>query len=66
MTHTRDDIERKLDDAVANSFPASDPVSYSMPHSRDELNLQPPTSPMTMILVGGGLLALIALIALRR
>ncbi|HEX2830401.1 MAG TPA: hypothetical protein VHP37_28955 [Burkholderiales bacterium] len=59
-------VDRKLDDAVADSFPASDPVALSMPHDREELNLHRTISPSTMWLVGGGLLAIIALIALRR
>ena len=58
-------VEGKLDQAVEDSFPASDPVQLSMPHDRKELNLQTMT-PTTMMLIGGGLLALIALIALRR
>ena len=60
------DLERRLDNAVEDSFPASDPVQLSMPHDREELNLHRTVSPTTMMLVGGGLLALIALIALRR
>lgn len=59
-------VEDKLDNAVEDSFPASDPVQLSMPHDREELDLHSKTSPATMLLVGGGLLALIALIALRR
>ena len=58
-------VDRRLDDAVEDSFPASDPVQLSMPHDREELNLHR-TSSSTMWLVGGGLLAIIALIALRR
>ena len=58
-------VDRQLDDAVADSFPASDPVQLSMPHDRKELNLHG-TSATTWWLVGGGLLAVIALIALRR
>ena len=61
-----DELENRLDDAVAESFPASDPVSLSMPHRREELNLHSGPSTTTMWLVGGGLLAVIALIALRR
>ena len=59
-------VEGKLDQAVEDSFPASDPVQLSMPHDRAELNLHRQPSATTMMLVGGGLLALIALIALRR
>ena len=60
------EVDRRLDDAVADSFPASDPVQLSMPHAREELNLHRRVAPSTMWLVGGGLLAVIALIALRR
>jgi hypothetical protein len=60
------EVDRKLDDAVADSFPASDPVQLSMPHGREELNLHRGLSSSTMWLVGGGLLAVIALIAMRR
>jgi hypothetical protein len=58
-------IEQQLDNAVEDSFPASDPVSLAMPHHREELNLHSRSS-TTMWLVGGGLLAVIAIIALRR
>jgi hypothetical protein len=58
-------LEDQLDQAVEDSFPASDPVSLSMPHARKELNLHKPST-TTMWLVGGGLLAIIALVALRR
>lgn len=60
------EVERKLDDAIADSFPASDPVALSMPHDADELGRTRAVSATTLMLVGGGLLALIALIALRR
>jgi hypothetical protein len=60
------DVNRKLDNAVEDSFPASDPVQLSMPHDREELNLHKGISSSTMWLVGGGLLAIIAIIALRR
>ena len=59
-------VDRNLDNAVEDSFPASDPVQLSMPHDREELNLHRRIAPSTMWLVGGGLLAVIALIALRR
>ena len=60
------DLERRLDDAVAESFPASDPVSLAQPHDPRELG-HGPTTPLTnWLLIGGGLLAVIALIALRR
>ena len=58
-------VDKRLDDAVEDSFPASDPVQLSMPHDREELNLHR-TNSSTMWLVGGGLLALLAVIALRR
>lgn len=60
--------DRKLDDAIEDSFPASDPVALSMPHNRVESRLPKLTEvPIgTLFLVGGGLLALIAIIALRR
>lgn len=60
------DIDRKLDDAIAESFPTSDPVALAMPHDAEEMGRAPAVSPATMMLVGGGLLALIAFIALRR
>lgn len=59
-------LERQLDDAVADSFPASDPVSLAMPHDAEEMGRSHGVSTTAMMLVGGGLLALIALIALRR
>ena len=59
-------VEGKLDQAGEDSFPASDPVQLSMPHDRKELDLHQMMTPTTMMLIGGGLLALIALIALRR
>ena len=66
-TKGRRDVDRKLDEAVEDSFPASDPVSLS--HAARPRGAGPapamPSRP-TMMLVGGGLLALIALIALRR
>jgi hypothetical protein len=59
-------VERKLDDAIEDSFPASDPVQLSMPHDREELNLHWQGSTTIMLAVGAGLLALLAFIALRR
>ena len=61
-------VERMLDDAVEDSFPASDPVALSMPHDRVESRMpQLGTASLgTMLLLGGGLLAAIAIIALRR
>jgi hypothetical protein len=63
---TPDHLERKLDDAVAESFPASDPVSLAQPHDPAELGHPRSTSSTSWMLLGGGLLAVIALIALRR
>ena len=59
-------LERQLDDAVADSFPASDPVSLAQPHGRREYGAASGTSFTNWMLIGGGLLAVIALIALRR
>lgn len=59
-------IDRHLDDAVAESFPASDPVSLAQPHDPEELGHTAPISLNSWLLIGGGLLAVIALIALRR
>jgi hypothetical protein len=62
-----DYLDRQLDDAVAESFPASDPVSLAQPHDREELGqTRAGTSFTNWMLVGGGLLAVIALLALRR
>ena len=62
-----EDVERRLDDAVADSFPASDPVALAQPHDPEELGLRRSMmSPTAWLVVGGGLLALLALIALRR
>lgn len=60
------DLERRLDDAVAQSFPASDPVALSQPHSRHEMGMAGSISMTHVMLVGGGLLAILAIIALRR
>jgi hypothetical protein len=60
------DVERRLDDAVADSFPASDPVSLAQPHDPAELGLAHRyMSTTNMMLVGGGLLALLAVLAFR-
>ena len=61
-----DHVERVLDQAIEDSFPNSDPVSLAMPHSARETGRSVTPSTTTMMLVGGGLLALIAVIALRR
>lgn len=60
-------VERQLDDAVADSFPASDPVSLAQPHDPAELGVSHSTMTTTgWMLLGGGLLAILAVIALRR
>lgn len=64
-------VDRMLDDAVEDSFPASDPVSLSMPHDRVESRLQAMREQLelpsrnTMLLMAGGLLALIAFLTLK-
>ena len=62
-----DDVDRKLDAAVEESFPASDPVALAQPHDPEELG-QPRSifSSTTWFILGGGLLAAIAIIALRK
>ena len=61
------DVDRRLDDAVEDSFPASDPVALAQPHDPRELGLhRTGLSTTSMMLVGGGLLAILAIIALRR
>jgi hypothetical protein len=60
-------LERRLDDAVAESFPASDPVSLAQPHDPAELgHARSWNSLGSWIVLGGGLLAILAVIALRR
>jgi hypothetical protein len=61
-------VDRMLDDAVEDSFPASDPVALAMPRARVEPNtLQAVAeSRNTWFVLAGGLLAVIALIAMRR
>jgi len=67
ISNRASDVERRLDDAVADSFPASDPVSLAQPHDPAEIGLsRSGLSTTSMMLVGGGLLAVLALIALRR
>ena len=61
------DVDKRLDDAVEDSFPASDPVSLAQPHHPQETGIpRRVVSPTSMMLVGGGLLAILAIIALRR
>lgn len=61
-------VDRMLDDAVADSFPASDPVALAMPRARVEPSVLRTAAEQksTWFLLGGGLLAVIALLALRR
>jgi hypothetical protein len=60
-------VDRKLDDAVEESFPASDPVSLAQPHDPAELgHARSWNSPGSWIVLGGGLLAILAVIAMRR
>jgi hypothetical protein len=61
-------VDRMLDDAVAASFPASDPVALAMPRDRVEPNAfqTAAESKSTWFVLGGGLLAVIAYLALRR
>jgi len=67
LANRASDVDKRLDDAVADSFPASDPISLSQPHDPRELGLHATgMSTTSMMLVGGGLLAIIAIIALRR
>ena len=62
----RDDVDRKLDQAIEESFPASDPVALAQPHDPEELGQKRTLlSPSTWFILGGGLLAAIAVIALR-
>ena len=63
-----DRVERQLDDAIEDSLAASDPVAFAMPRNRVEPGVLNAAahSPVTWFLVGGGLLALIAFVALRR
>ena len=61
-------VDRMLDDAIEDSFPASDPVALAMPRDRVETGAlrSAAESSTTWFLLGGGLLALIAILALRR
>ena len=66
-TSKADDVERRLDNAIEESFPASDPVSLAQPHDPEELGLLCPIMPPSAwLVVGGGLLAVLALVALRK
>ena len=67
MTTRASDVDRRLDEAVEDSFPASDPVQLAQPHDPVELGVRrAPWSMTSWMLVGGGLLALLAVIAMRR
>ena len=67
LSNRATDVERRLDDAVAESFPASDPVALAQPHDPQEIGLHSTNKSFTgALLLGGGLLAVLALIALRR
>jgi LPXTG-motif cell wall-anchored protein len=61
-------VDRMLDDAIADSFPASDPVALAMPRHRVESGAMRATaeSPITWFVLGGGLLVTLALLAFRR
>ena len=66
ISNRASDVERRLDDAVADSFPASDPVSLAQPHDPSELGIsRHHLSATNMMLIGGGLLAVLAVIVLR-
>ena len=67
MTTRGSDLDRRLDEAVEDSFPASDPVQLAQPHDPVELGVRRPAwSTTSWMLLGGGLLALLAVIAMRR
>jgi hypothetical protein len=61
-------VDRMLDSAIEDSFPASDPVALAMPRHRVEKPAlrAAAESSTTWFLIGGGLLAALAYIALRR
>ena len=62
-----ENVDRQLDDASAESFQTSDPIALAQPHDPEELGLRRPVmSPSAWLVVGGGLLAALALIALRK
>lgn len=66
FSNRKADVERELDNAVADSFPASDPVSLAQPHDPAELGQSRGLSAASMWILGGGLLAVLAIIAMRR
>ena len=61
-------VDHMLDEAVADSFPASDPVALAMPRQRVEPSAwRTAANPRTHgSYLAGGLLAVIALLAMRR
>jgi hypothetical protein len=64
-------VERMLDEAVEDSFPASDPVALSMPHDRIESKLQAlgervQFPSMGTMLIAGAVLATVAAVVLLR
>jgi LPXTG-motif cell wall-anchored protein len=61
-------VDHMLDEAVADSFPASDPVALAMPRQRVEPSAWRTVaeSTNTWFVLAGGLLAVIALLAMRR
>ena len=62
-----DEIERQLDNAIEDSMVASDPVALAQPHDPEELGVRRSLmTPSAWLVVGGGLLAALALIALRK
>ena len=62
-----DEIDRRLDSAVEDSMAASDPIALTQPHDPEELGLRRSNmTPSAWLVLGGGLLAVLAVIALRR
>ena len=59
-------VDRRLDNAVEDSFPASDPVQLAQPHDPEEMGVRSRLSSTHWWLLGGGLLTVLAIIALRR
>jgi hypothetical protein len=67
LASRRASLERRLDEAVAESFPASDPVSLAQPHDPSDFEeRRSGMSLATWIVLGGGLLAALAIVAMRR
>ena len=62
-----DEIDRRLDSAVEDSMATSDPIALTQPHDPEELGVRRSGMPPSAWLVlGGGLLAVLAVIALRK